>query len=120
VPRFLGQVDLAVDQAVELRRGVAQRHADHAVVLFPDGAAVLALDAGRLVAFLDEAGLIEGSDALRMAMSARDIGLKDSQWRQWEVISDLYKWCRGRGMYLNVPDGDFLTGSTATMTSRSP
>ena len=53
-------------------------------------------------------------------MSARDIGLKDSQWRQWEVISDLYKWCRGRGMYLNVPDGDFLTGSTATMTSRSP
>jgi len=39
-------------------------------------------------------------------------GLNDSQWRQWEVISDFYKWCRGRGVYLNVPDWYFLTGST--------
>ncbi len=38
-------------------------------------------------------------------------GLKDSQWRQWRKITDFYKWCRGRGIYLNVPDWYFLTGS---------
>lgn len=39
-------------------------------------------------------------------------GLKDSQWRQWEAMRDFYQWCRGRGVYLNVPDWYFLTGST--------
>ena len=39
-------------------------------------------------------------------------GLADSQWRQWQVIADFYKWCRGRGVYLNVPDWYFLSGST--------
>ena len=27
-------------------------------------------------------------------------------------IRDFYQWCRGRGVYLNVPDWYFLTGST--------
>jgi len=36
----------------------------------------------------------------------------DSQYAQWKVISDFYKWCRGRGVYLNVPDFYYLTGST--------
>ena len=36
----------------------------------------------------------------------------DSQWTQWKTISDFYKWCRGRGIYLNVPDFYYLTGST--------
>ena len=39
-------------------------------------------------------------------------GLNDSQWRQWDTIRDFYQWCRGRGVYLNVPDWYFLTGST--------
>ncbi len=39
-------------------------------------------------------------------------GLNDSQWTQWKVISDFYKWCRGRGIYLNVPDWYYLSGST--------
>ncbi|HOX40037.1 MAG TPA: hypothetical protein PL033_18795 [Candidatus Brocadiia bacterium] len=39
-------------------------------------------------------------------------GLNDSQWKQWKVITDFYKWCRARGIYLNVPDWYFLTGST--------
>jgi hypothetical protein len=39
-------------------------------------------------------------------------GYADSQWEQWKVISDFYKWCRGRGVYLNVPDFYYLTGST--------
>src|SRR5882672_1742573 len=40
------------------------------------------------------------------------LGLKDSQWKQWKVISGFYQWCRGRGIYLNVPDWYFLAGST--------
>lgn len=39
-------------------------------------------------------------------------GLADSQWTQWRTISDFYKWCRGRGVYLNVPDWYYLSGST--------
>ncbi len=39
-------------------------------------------------------------------------GYEDSQWTQWKVISDFYKWCRGRGVYLNVPDFYYLAGST--------
>jgi len=39
-------------------------------------------------------------------------GLNDSQWRQWQAITDFYRWCRARGVYLNVPDWYFLTGST--------
>jgi hypothetical protein len=41
-------------------------------------------------------------------------GLKDSQWKQWKEITDFYKWCRGRGVYLNVPDWYFLSGSNKT------
>ncbi|MHC4426894.1 MAG: hypothetical protein ACYSYV_12475, partial [Planctomycetota bacterium] len=38
-------------------------------------------------------------------------GLNDSQWKQWKKITGFYKWCRGRGVYLNVPDWYFLSGS---------
>jgi hypothetical protein len=38
-------------------------------------------------------------------------GLNDSQWKQWKKITDFYKWCRGGGVYLNVPDWYFLNGS---------
>ncbi|OGD19503.1 MAG: hypothetical protein A2W03_01145 [Candidatus Aminicenantes bacterium RBG_16_63_16] len=41
-------------------------------------------------------------------------GLEDSQWTQWKAITDFYKWCRGRGIYLNVPDWYFLNGSNKT------
>lgn len=39
-------------------------------------------------------------------------GFKDSQWTQWRTISDFYKWCRAQGVYLNVPDWYYLSGST--------
>jgi hypothetical protein len=39
-------------------------------------------------------------------------GYADSQWTQWKTISDFYRWCRGRGVYLNVPDFYYLAGST--------
>ena len=41
-------------------------------------------------------------------------GVKDSQWKQWQIISGFYQWCRARGIYLNVPDWYFLEGSSKT------
>lgn len=38
-------------------------------------------------------------------------GLLDSQYRQWQTITDFYQWCRGQGIYLNVPDFYYLSGS---------
>ncbi len=38
-------------------------------------------------------------------------GLDDSQWTQWRRITSFYRWCRGRSVYLNVPDWYFLQGS---------
>jgi len=39
-------------------------------------------------------------------------GEQDSRWVQWRIISDYYKWCRERGIYLNVPDFYYLSGSS--------
>ncbi len=39
-------------------------------------------------------------------------GLEDSQWAQFTAIADFYKWCRGNGIYLNVPDWYYLNGSS--------
>ena len=39
-------------------------------------------------------------------------GLNDSQWKQFERITDLYHWCLAKGISLNVPDFYFLNGST--------
>jgi hypothetical protein len=36
----------------------------------------------------------------------------DSQWRQWRQIRDFYRWCRGQGIYLTVPDWHFLNGAS--------
>ena len=41
-------------------------------------------------------------------------GLADSQWKQYKRITDYYKWCRSKGIYLNVPDYYFLSGSNKT------
>ncbi|MBV5314051.1 MAG: hypothetical protein JZU47_12190 [Prolixibacteraceae bacterium] len=41
-------------------------------------------------------------------------GLEDSQWNQYQRITDFYKWCRSKGIYLNVPDYYFLSGSNKT------
>ena len=39
-------------------------------------------------------------------------GLSDSQWTQFRAIAGFYQWCRGEGIYLNVPDWYFLNGSS--------
>ncbi|MGC9326113.1 MAG: alpha-galactosidase [Candidatus Hinthialibacter sp.] len=41
-------------------------------------------------------------------------GLADSQWAQFQKISEFYHWCRENGVYLNVPDFYFLHGSNKT------
>ncbi len=38
-------------------------------------------------------------------------GLEDSQYMQWKTITDFYKWGREKGVYLNVPDFYYLSGS---------
>ncbi len=37
-------------------------------------------------------------------------GYDDSRWNQYKVISDFYKWCRSKGIYLNIPDYYYMTG----------
>ncbi len=37
--------------------------------------------------------------------------LYDSRWNQFRVIKDFYHWCRGKGIFLNVPDWYILNGS---------
>lgn len=39
-------------------------------------------------------------------------GMNDSQWLQWERITQFYNWSLANGVYLNVPDYYFLNGST--------
>lgn len=41
-------------------------------------------------------------------------GMDDSQGAQYQRIADFYRWCRGRGIFLNVPDWYFLVGSNKT------
>ncbi len=38
-------------------------------------------------------------------------GRDDSLWKQWRKITDFYAWCREQGVYLNVPDYYYLSGS---------
>ncbi len=38
-------------------------------------------------------------------------GLLNSRWAQWKVITGFYKHCRAQGIYLNVPDYYYLSGS---------
>jgi hypothetical protein len=41
-------------------------------------------------------------------------GLEDSQWVNWKMSTDLYSWCRARGVYVNQPDFYFLSGGNKT------
>ena len=49
-----------------------------------------------------------------MARPPLQKGYADSRWVQFGIIADFYRWCRGRGIYLNVPDWYFLQGSSKT------
>ncbi len=74
---------------------------------------------GKLTAFVETTGLDliehDGSypgDVCASTEHPGHRGLEDSQWRQWLRIRDFYRWCRARGVSLNVPDWYFLNGST--------
>ncbi|MCD6337947.1 MAG: alpha-galactosidase [Verrucomicrobia bacterium] len=41
-------------------------------------------------------------------------GLEDSQWAQWKISADFYRWCRENGIYVNAPDFYFLVGTSKT------
>lgn len=53
-------------------------------------------------------------DVCTSAVHPGHSGLADSQWKQFRTITDFYKWCRERGVYLTVPDWYFLNGSGKT------
>lgn len=38
-------------------------------------------------------------------------GVQDSRWVHWRMWSDLYKHLRGKGVYMNLPDYYYLSGS---------
>ncbi|MCE9560241.1 MAG: alpha-galactosidase [Armatimonadetes bacterium] len=38
-------------------------------------------------------------------------GYEDSQWKQFQMMEDLYAWLRERNVFMNVPDTYFLNGS---------
>lgn len=41
-------------------------------------------------------------------------GHGDSYWMQRRAITEFYRWCRGEGIYLNVPDWYFMHGASKT------
>ncbi len=53
-------------------------------------------------------------DACASTSHAGHRSYEDSRWNQWETVTGFYGWCRARGVYLNVPDWYFLSGSSKT------
>ena len=70
----LGQVQRPVDQGMPVPAGIGEKHPDLAVLDAACGAGVLAFDAGRLVALLQEAGLVEHQHGIRIAEVLDHIG----------------------------------------------
>jgi len=73
---------------------------------------------GKLHRFFDETGFTllehDGSypgDLDAVPRPPLQKGAADSRWVQWRIITDFYRWCRSRGVYLNVPDFYYLSGS---------
>ena len=41
-------------------------------------------------------------------------GLADSQWVQFGISADFYRWCRAQGIFVNAPDWYLLNGTSKT------
>ena len=74
-----------------------------------------------LRSFMDDAGLSvfenDGpypGDSCASTEHPGHCGLEDSVWVQWRAQGGLYKWCRSKGIYVNQPDGYFLSGGNKT------
>jgi len=70
---LLGQVQLPVHQRPTLRTGIGEEDPDLAVLDATGGAGLLALHPGRLVALLEEPGLIDHQHATRVAQVLHDV-----------------------------------------------
>jgi hypothetical protein len=62
--RCFGQVQTAVDQSLPVAAGIGQEHADLAVFDPPRRARILAPDPDRVLALLDEPGLVDHQHAV--------------------------------------------------------
>lgn len=72
----------------------------------------------KLYAFFEETGSLQfthdGSYPGDWDAAARpplQRGHEDSQWVQWNIITEYYRWLRARGAYLRVPDFYYLQGA---------
>lgn len=68
--------------------------------------------------FFEETGMMlfehDGSypgDVCASTEHAHHKGLEDSQWNQFNKVTELYHWMSEQGIYMNVPDFYFLNGS---------
>jgi hypothetical protein len=75
----------------------------------------------KLYAFFEATGMDvlehDGSypgDACASTTHPGHTGYDDSRYTQWQTVTAFYQWCRGRGVYLNVPDWYFLSGANKT------
>ena len=41
-------------------------------------------------------------------------GLEDSQWKQYQIIKQFYQRCKGKGIFLNIPEWYFMNGQNKT------
>lgn len=102
-------VKLAIDQC-------AEAGFEMVIMTFGSGFNIEQKDAAylkRCMNVFENDGAYPG-DACASTEHAFHKGYHDSQWTQWERIHAFYKWCRGEGIYLNVPDWFFLSGSSKT------
>lgn len=72
----------------------------------------------KLTTFFEQTGFTkfvhDGSYPGDLDASARppfQKGVADSRWVQWRMITSFYKWMRGNGYYLRVPDYYYLSGA---------
>ena len=70
---LLGQVQLPIHQRPPLPAGIGQEDPDLAVLDPPGGAGILALHPGRLVALLEEPGLVHHQHPTRIAEALHDV-----------------------------------------------
>ena len=64
----LGQIQVAVQKALEIAKGVADMHRNHTVVSFAGITAPLPLDTGSMGAFFGMSRIVHGSDSLGMGV----------------------------------------------------
>ena len=73
---FLGQIEFPIEQRMAQRAGIAQKHADLAVVHFPDRALYCRATPDRVAAFFGEPSFVEDQHAVGIAEMLPDISVQ--------------------------------------------